>query len=121
MTDEADEMSAASRGSVSVEKRRNKMAYETVPLQQRLREIASRTASEQDADAIRLAADTLDERGISGEIIEMDYSEEIGVYFGSLRCQKCETEMQVRPCVDRPRCKCGIEWDFDVSATGTQF
>jgi len=36
------------------------MAYETVPLQQLLREIASRTASEQDADAIRLAADTLD-------------------------------------------------------------
>jgi hypothetical protein len=36
------------------------MAYETVPLQQLLREIASRTASEQDADAIRLAADALD-------------------------------------------------------------
>ena len=37
------------------------MAYETVPLQQLLREIAARTASEQDADAIRLAADTLDD------------------------------------------------------------
>ncbi len=36
------------------------MAYETVSLQQLLREIAGRTASEQDADAIRLAADTLD-------------------------------------------------------------
>ncbi|GDX97073.1 hypothetical protein LBMAG47_27380 [Planctomycetia bacterium] len=36
------------------------MAYETVSLQQILREIAGRTASEQDADAIRLAADTLD-------------------------------------------------------------
>jgi len=98
------------------------MAYETVPLQQLLREIAARTASEQDADAIRLAADTLDVSGCAqGEIIEMDYSEEIGVYFGSIRCPKCQTEMQVRPCVDRPRCKCGIEWDFDVSAIGTQF
>lgn len=97
------------------------MAYETVSLQRLLREIADRTANEQDADAIRLAADTLDERGVSGEIIEMDYSEEIGVYFGSIRCPKCEAEVQVRPCVDRPRCKCGIEWDFDVSAVGTQF
>jgi hypothetical protein len=36
------------------------MTYETVPLQQLLREIADRTASPGDADAIRLAADTLD-------------------------------------------------------------
>lgn len=36
------------------------MAYETVELQQILREIADRTTSEQDADAIRLAADALD-------------------------------------------------------------
>jgi hypothetical protein len=36
------------------------MTYETVPLQQLLREIAERTASPEDADAIRLAADTLD-------------------------------------------------------------
>jgi hypothetical protein len=98
-----------------------KMAYETVPLQQLLREIADRTASEQDADAIRLAADTLDERGVSGEIIKMVYSKEIGVYFGSIRCPKCEAEVRVRPMEERPRCKCGIEWDFDVSATGTQF
>lgn len=97
------------------------MAYETVSLQQLLREIAGRTASEQDADAIRLAADTLDARGVSGEIIEMDYSEEIGVYFGAIRCPKCEADVQVRPMDQRPRCKCGIEWDFDVSAVGTQF
>ena len=97
------------------------MAYETVPLQRLLREIAERTANEQDADAIRLAADTLDERGVSGEIIEMEYSDEIGVYFGAIRCPKCETVTFVRPMVERPRCKCGIEWDFDVSATGTQF
>lgn len=97
------------------------MDYETVPLQQLLREIADRTVSEQDADAIRLAADTLDARGISGEIIEMDYSDEIGVYFGAIRCPKCGAEVQVRPMAERPRCRCGIEWDFDVSATGTQF
>lgn len=36
------------------------MAYETVTLQKLLREIAGRTSSNQDADAIRLAADTLD-------------------------------------------------------------
>ena len=97
------------------------MAYETVSLQQLLREIADRTASEEDSDAIRLAADTLDELGVSGEIIEMDYSDEIGVYFGSIRCPKCEAEVQVRPCDNPPRCRCGIEWDFDVSAIGTQF
>jgi len=36
------------------------MAYDTVPLQQLLREIANKMVDEQDADAIRLAADTLD-------------------------------------------------------------
>lgn len=97
------------------------MAYETVSLQRLLREIADRTANEQDADAIRLAADTLDERGVSGEIIEMDYFGGDRCLLGSIRCPKCEAEVQVRPCVDRPRCKCGIEWDFDVSAVGTQF
>ena len=37
------------------------MTYETVPLQQLLREIADRTPSEHDAHAIRLAADKLDD------------------------------------------------------------
>jgi hypothetical protein len=37
------------------------MEYETVLLQELLREIAGRTAIEQDADAIRLAAETLDD------------------------------------------------------------
>jgi len=35
------------------------MAYETVELQQLLLEVAGRTSDDQDADAIRLAADTL--------------------------------------------------------------
>jgi len=60
MTHDNEEPSAASAGYASVEETETKMAYETVPLQQLLREIADRTASEQDADAIRLAADTLD-------------------------------------------------------------
>jgi hypothetical protein len=97
------------------------MAYETVPLQQLLREIASRTASEQDADAIRMAADTLDEHEcVHGEIVEMDYSDEIGTYYGEIQCPKCGQQVQVRPMTDRPRCRCGIEWDFDVSAIGTK-
>ena len=59
------------------------MEYETVPLQQLLREIAGRTANEQDVDAIRLAADTLDElERIEGEIVDINYSDELGTYFG---------------------------------------
>jgi hypothetical protein len=45
------------------------VAYETIPLQQLLREIAGRTASEEDADAIRLAADTLDEQQPVGRFL----------------------------------------------------
>jgi hypothetical protein len=45
------------------------VTYETVPLQQLLREIAGRTASEEDADAIRLAADTLDEQQPVGRFL----------------------------------------------------
>jgi hypothetical protein len=44
------------------------MAYETVKLQQLLREIAGRTASQHDADAIRLAADTLDSLAVDAAI-----------------------------------------------------
>lgn len=71
------------------------------------------------AEVERLNA-TVCRSSASGEIIYMDYSEEIGVYFGSIRCPECESEVQIRPCDKRPRCTCGIEWDFDVSATGTR-
>ncbi len=57
---ETNEPSGASGGSVSVEEKETDMAYETVTLQKLLREIAGRTSSKQDADAIRMAADTLD-------------------------------------------------------------
>jgi len=44
------------------------MAYETVKLQQLLREIAGRTASQHDADAMNLAADTLDSLAVDAAI-----------------------------------------------------
>ncbi len=98
------------------------MEYETVPLQQLLREIAGRTASEEDADAIRLAADTLDDLArIHGEIVDINYSDEIGTYYGLIQCPKCEQEVAVRPMESRPKCRCGVEWDFDVSAVGTKW
>jgi ribosomal protein L20 len=54
-----------------------------------------------------------------GEIVEMEYSDEIGTHYGTIRCPKCEQEVSVRPMEDRPKCRCGTEWDFDVSAVGT--
>jgi hypothetical protein len=80
----------------------------------------------QDADAIRLAAETLDEHQqecesrVIGEIVEMRYSDEIGTYYGSIRCPRCEGVVHVRPMTDYPKCGCGIEWRFDVEATGTR-
>jgi hypothetical protein len=49
------------------------------------------------------------------EIVDMEFSSEIGVYYGTIRCPKCNWEGQVTP---RPKCRCGVQWDFSVSAVG---
>jgi hypothetical protein len=57
---------------------------------------------------------------VFGEIIDIKFSSENGtidVYFG---CPKCNWEGQVTPMDTRPKCRCGIEWDFSVSAVGEQ-
>ena len=56
---------------------------------------------------------------VMGEIVDMEFSSELGVYYGTIRCPKCNWEGQVSPMADRPKCRCGVEWDFSVSAAGT--
>ena len=56
---------------------------------------------------------------VGGEIVDMQFSSELGVYYGTIRCPKCNWEGQVSPMADRPKCRCGVEWDFSVSAAGT--
>jgi hypothetical protein len=60
------------------------MANETVLLQHLLLEIADRTASQQDADAIRLAADTLDEQQLRIEESERQVEHHAQVAWGRL-------------------------------------
>jgi hypothetical protein len=57
---------------------------------------------------------------VLGEIVDMEFSREIGVYFGTIRCPKCDQEVSVSPMADRPKCRCGVQWDFSVSAVGEQ-
>ena len=56
---------------------------------------------------------------VMGEIVDMEFSSELGVYYGTIRCPKCNWEGQVSPMADRPKCRCGVEWEFSVSAAGT--
>ena len=56
---------------------------------------------------------------VMGEIVDMEFSSELGVYYGTIRCPKCNWEGEVSPMADRPKCRCGVEWDFSVSAAGT--
>ena len=56
---------------------------------------------------------------VMGEIVDMEFSSELGVYYGTIRCPKCNWEGEVSPMADRPKCRCRIEWDFSVSAAGT--
>ena len=55
---------------------------------------------------------------VLGEIVDMEFSSEIGVYYGTIRCPKCNWEGDVTPMATRPKCRCGIQWDFSVSAVG---
>ena len=55
-----------------------------------------------------------------GDIIDMEYSGELGVYYGTIRCPTCDQDVSVCPMADRAKCRCGIEWDFSVSAVGEQ-
>jgi len=55
-----------------------------------------------------------------GDIIDMEYSGELGVYYGTIRCPACDQDVSVCPMEDRPKCRCGIQWDFSVSAVGEQ-
>ena len=57
---------------------------------------------------------------VVGDIIDMEYSGELGVYYGTIRCPTCDQDVSVWPMADRPKCRCGIEWDFSVSAVGEQ-
>lgn len=57
---------------------------------------------------------------VVGEVVDMEFSSELGVYYGIICCPKCNWEGQVSPMADRPKCRCGIEWDFSVSAAGTK-
>ena len=57
---------------------------------------------------------------VVGEIIDMEFSSEIGVYYGTIRCPKCNWEGEVTPMDTRPKCRCGVQWDFSVSAVGEQ-
>ncbi len=57
---------------------------------------------------------------VVGEIIDMEFSSEIGVYYGTIRCPKCNWEGDVTPMDTRPKCRCGVQWDFSVSAVGEQ-
>ena len=56
---------------------------------------------------------------VIGEIVDMEFSSELGVYYGTICCPKCNWEGQVSPMADRPKCRCGVEWGFSVSAAGT--
>ena len=56
---------------------------------------------------------------VMGEIVDMEFSSELGVYYGTIRCPKCNWEGEVSPMADRPKCRCGVEWNFSVSAAGT--
>ena len=78
------------------------------------------------ADVVRWAATEIarlrEERRwvpVMGEIVDMEFSSELGVYYGTIRCPKCNWEGQVSPMADRPKCRCGVEWEFSVSAAGT--
>ena len=57
---------------------------------------------------------------VMGEIVDMEFSSELGVYYGTIRCPKCNWEGEVSPMADRPKCRCRIEWGFSVSAAGFQ-
>jgi hypothetical protein len=57
---------------------------------------------------------------VVGEIVDMQFSTEIGVYYGTIRCPKCDQDVSVSPMADRPTCRCGVQWDFSVSAVGEQ-
>ena len=79
------------------------------------------------ADTVELAADEIarlrEERRwvpVLGEIVDMEFSTEIGVYYGTIRCPECDQDVSVSPMADRPKCRCGVQWDFSVSAVGEQ-
>ena len=79
------------------------------------------------ADMVELAHDEIarlreDRRWVPviGEIVDMEFSSEIGVYYGTIRCPKCNWEGEVTPMDTRPKCRCGKQWDFSVSAVGEQ-
>jgi hypothetical protein len=57
---------------------------------------------------------------VLGEIVDMKFSTEIGVYYGAIRCPECDQDVSVSPMADRPKCRCGVQWDFSVSAVGEQ-
>jgi hypothetical protein len=79
------------------------------------------------ADTVELAAAEIarlrEERRwvpVLGEIVDMEFSTEIGVYYGTIRCPECDQDVSVSPMADRPKCRCGVQWDFSVSAVGEQ-
>jgi len=55
---------------------------------------------------------------VGGDIIDMEYSGELGVYYGTIRCQACDQDAIVYPMADAPKCRCGFRWYFSVSAVG---
>ena len=77
------------------------------------------------ADMVEIACDEIarlrEERRwvpVGGDIIDMEYSGELGVYYGTIRCPTCDQDVSVSPMADRPKCRCGVQWDFSVSAVG---
>ena len=79
------------------------------------------------ADMVEIACDEIarlrEERRwvpVLGEIVDMEFSTELGVYYGTIRCPKCDQDVSVSPMADRPKCRCGVQWDFSVSAVGEQ-
>jgi hypothetical protein len=81
--------------------------------------VANATIAEA-ADRLETLVDGRRDVPLVGEIVEMNYSEEIGVYYGTIQCPTCQQQVEVAPMNNRPRCRCGTEWDFSVSAVGWQ-
>ena len=92
---------------------------ETISQCRRMRYVTAEVAEIAAAEIARLREERLIVP-VMGEIVDMEFSSELGVYYGTIRCPKCNWEGEVSPMADRPKCRCRIEWGFSVSAAGIQ-
>jgi hypothetical protein len=60
----------------------------------------------------------MEENTICGKMLEINRSDEFGVYYGRIECPKCHQEVSIQAMGTDQKCRCGIEWDFDVQAVG---